>query len=51
MYEQFEATIGKTDLQFTPDLKTSAILAEKLGELKSLLGTPDVEPGGGDSWR
>jgi hypothetical protein len=47
MYEQFATTIGKTDLQFTPDLTTSAILAEKLGELKSLLGTPDVEPGSG----
>jgi GTPase SAR1 family protein len=47
MYDQFAATIGETNLQLTPDLKTSAILTEKLGDLKSLLRTPDVEPGGG----
>lgn len=45
MYEQFENTIGQTNLQLTPDLKSSAILQERLGELKSL--TDDFEATGG----
>lgn len=47
MYDQFANTIGERNLELTADLKTSAILTEKLGDLKSLLRTPDVEPGGG----
>ncbi|AFZ16874.1 TRAFAC clade GTPase domain-containing protein [Allocoleopsis franciscana] len=45
MYEQFENTIGKANLQLTPDLESSAILQERLGELKSL--TDNFEPKGG----
>lgn len=45
MYEQFESTVGQTNLQLTPDLKSSAILAQRLGELKSLLD--DFEAKGG----
>jgi hypothetical protein len=45
MYEQFESTIGQTNLQLTPDLKSSAILQERLEELKSL--TDDFEATGG----
>ncbi|MBD1804633.1 hypothetical protein H6F98_03975 [Microcoleus sp. FACHB-SPT15] len=45
MYEQFESTIGQTNLQLTPDLKSAAILQERLGELKSL--TDDFEATGG----
>lgn len=45
MYEQFEHTIGKTNLQLTPDLESSAILQERLGELKSL--TDNFEAKGG----
>lgn len=37
MYDQFENTIGQTNLQLIPDLKSNAILQEKLGELKSLV--------------
>lgn len=37
MYEQFESTIGRTNLQITPDEESSAILQERLVELKSLL--------------
>ncbi|KYC36116.1 hypothetical protein WA1_40980 [Scytonema hofmannii PCC 7110] len=47
LYEQFENTIGKTDLQLTPDEESSAILQERLMELKSLLN--DFEPRGGVS--
>lgn len=36
MYEQFESTIGQTNLQLTPDLKSAALLQDRLGELKSL---------------
>lgn len=36
MYEQFESTIGQTNLQLTPDLESSAILQKRLGELRSL---------------
>ncbi|NES97733.1 MAG: hypothetical protein F6K32_21490 [Desertifilum sp. SIO1I2] len=36
MYEQFERTIGKTNLQLTPDLESSALLQERLAELKTL---------------
>lgn len=45
MYEQFENTIGQSNLQLTPDLKSSAILQERLGELKSL--TDNFEATGG----
>jgi hypothetical protein len=36
MYEQFESNIGKTNLQLTPDLNSSALLQECLAELKTL---------------
>ena len=45
MYEQFESTIGQTNLQLTPDLKSAAVLQERLGELKSL--TDNFEATGG----
>ncbi|NEZ64601.1 hypothetical protein D0962_17705 [Leptolyngbyaceae cyanobacterium CCMR0082] len=45
MYEQFATNIGKTDLQLTPDDESSAILQERLIELKSLLD--DFEARGG----
>ena len=45
MYEQFESTIGQTNLQLTPDLKSAAILQERLGELKGL--TDNFLPTGG----
>ena len=45
MYEQFEDTIGQTDLQLTPDEESNAILQERLGELKGLLD--DFEATGG----
>jgi hypothetical protein len=45
MYEQFESTIGRTNLQLTPDEESSAILQERLVELKSLLD--DFEAMGG----
>lgn len=37
MYEQFESNIGQTNLQLTPDDESSAILQDRLVELKSLL--------------
>ncbi|MGD1705065.1 hypothetical protein [Okeania sp. SIO2B9] len=37
MYEQFGKTIGQTGLQLTPDQESSAILQERLGELKALV--------------
>ncbi|MBV9389639.1 MAG: hypothetical protein JOZ78_24720 [Chroococcidiopsidaceae cyanobacterium CP_BM_ER_R8_30] len=36
VYEQFESNIGRTNLQLTPDLESSALLQERLAELKSL---------------
>lgn len=36
MYEQFESNIGQTNLQLTPDLESSALLQERLAELKNL---------------
>lgn len=45
MYEQFETNIGQTNLQLTPDEESSAILQERLWELKSLL--EDFEATGG----
>lgn len=45
MYEQFEATVGRTNLQLTPDEESSAILQERLVELKTLLD--DFEARGG----
>jgi GTPase SAR1 family protein len=43
MYDQFENTIGQTNLQLIPDLKSNAILQEKLGELKSLVESQDED--------
>jgi hypothetical protein len=37
MYEQFESNIGLTDLELTPDDESSAILQDRLVELKSML--------------
>lgn len=37
MYEQFESTIGTTNLQLTPDEDSAAILQDRLVELKSLV--------------
>lgn len=37
MYQQFDNTIGTTNLQLIPDLESAAILSERLAELKSLL--------------
>lgn len=37
MYEQFDSTIGSVGLQLTPDPESSALLGERLGELKALL--------------
>ncbi|MDY7007839.1 MAG: hypothetical protein SWX82_28860 [Cyanobacteriota bacterium] len=45
MYEQFDKTIGQTDLQLTPDEESNAVLQERLGELKGLLD--DFEATGG----
>ncbi len=45
MYERFESNIGQTNLQLTPDLASSALLQERLGELQSLLD--DFEARGG----
>jgi GTPase SAR1 family protein len=45
MYDQFANNIGKTDLLLTPDEESSAILQERLIELKSLLD--DFESVGG----
>lgn len=45
MYDQFESTVGLTNLQLIPDLKSSAILAERLGELKSLVNDFEAKEG------
>ena len=45
MYEQFESTLNEMGLQFVPDENTAAILAERLGQLKSL--TYEFEATGG----
>ncbi|MDF5715157.1 MAG: hypothetical protein PUP93_15055 [Rhizonema sp. NSF051] len=45
MYEQFEETIGQTNLQLTPDLESSALLQERLGQLKSLLDHYEAKGG------
>ncbi|PAX60524.1 hypothetical protein [Brunnivagina elsteri] len=45
MYEQFESNIGKTNLQLTPDEESSAILQEKLIELKTLMDTFEATGG------
>ncbi len=37
MYEQFSDTFEEADLQLTPDPESSALLQERLGELKGLL--------------
>lgn len=36
IYEQFESTIGRANLQLTPDDESSAILQKRLAELKTL---------------
>lgn len=45
MYDRFEATIGQTNLQLTPDSITGAHLTERLGELKTLLVNTKVTGG------
>jgi Double-GTPase 2 len=45
MYEQFAETIGKTNLQLTPDYESAALLQERLGELKSLLDNFEAKGG------
>jgi hypothetical protein len=45
MYDRFEATIGQTNLQLTPDSETAALLAERLAELKTLLVNTKVTGG------
>ena len=45
MYEQFDKTIGQTDLQLIPDEESNANLQDRLGELKGLLD--DFEATGG----
>jgi len=45
MYEQFDSTIGETNLQLIPDPKSSARLAQRLGQLKAILD--DFEATGG----
>ncbi len=45
MYEQFSDTFEEADLQLTPDPESSALLEERLGELKALLD--DFEATGG----
>jgi hypothetical protein len=45
LYDQFASTIGKVDLQLTPDDETMNLLQERLGELKALLD--DFEATGG----
>ncbi|NJN65711.1 MAG: hypothetical protein HC884_02865 [Chloroflexaceae bacterium] len=47
MYEQFNATVGVTNLQLTPDLESSAILSDRLAELKSLLEDFEATAGQG----
>ena len=48
MYEQFETTVGSAQLQLTPDEESSAILQDRLAELKSLTHTFEVT--GGHRW-
>ncbi|NEN97532.1 MAG: hypothetical protein F6K50_18980 [Moorea sp. SIO3I7] len=45
MYEQFSDTFKEADLQLTPDPESSALLQQRLGELKGLLD--DFEATGG----
>lgn len=45
VYEQFQSNIGETDLQLTADEESSAILQERLADLKTLLN--DFEATGG----
>lgn len=45
IYEQFESNIGKINLQLTPDEESSAILQERLVELKTLLDDFDATGG------
>ncbi len=45
MYEQFESTIGAAALQLTPDEESSAILQDRLAELRSLTYTFEAKGG------
>ncbi len=45
MYEQFESNIGTAQLQLTPDEESSAILQDRLAELKSLTYTFEATGG------
>jgi len=45
MYEQFDSTIGNAGLQLTPDLESSELLQQRLGELKGLFGNFDATGG------
>ncbi|GBF81486.1 hypothetical protein [Aphanothece sacrum] len=45
MYEQFDETFKDTNLQLTPDPESSALLQERVGQLKALLD--DFEATGG----
>jgi len=47
MYDQFNKVVGEVNLQLTPDRESSARLAEKLGELRSLFDDFEVTPGTG----
>lgn len=45
MYEQFESTVGAAQLQLTPDEESSAILQDRLAELRSLTYTFEATGG------
>lgn len=45
MYEQFETTVGAAQLQLTPDEESSAILQDRLAELRSLTYTFEARGG------
>ena len=45
MYEQFETTVGAAHLQLTPDEESSAILQDRLAELRSLTYTFEATGG------
>lgn len=47
MYEQFNETIGTANLQLIPDLESSAILSERLAELRGLLEVFEATTGQG----
>jgi hypothetical protein len=45
MYEQFETTVGAAELQLTPDEESSAVLQDRLAELRSLTYTFEATGG------